>query len=208
MMLIEKPIIIIQLGFPAKLPFPGVLGDRISGCIVLVSLWSSEPSVIPSPTRSSYFYKDLGAFGIMVLVEKSWRFQAFRASTRIGNAKTRRSQNYITMCLILNRRSHHLLWSLLAPNYTSSCLLFSEWFHHPPLVQVTKVGVTWVLSVSLTTTLIPRASSPLCPVRAIHPSPAPPVPLSFRPLSLLWFNNRLLSGLSASSLAPFYLFYL
>lgn len=59
------------------------------------------------------------------------------------------------------------------------------------------MGVIWVLSISLTTTLMPCATSPLCPARAILSTPAPRVPLLFRPPSFLWFNNRLLSGLPA-----------
>ena len=134
----------IQLGFPAKIPFPGILGDRISGFIVLVSLWGSGPKIISLSVSPSPPHLPISTEILEPWDPASW--QSCRGSelseknTRNENAKTKRSQNYITICPILNLWSHCLLWPLLAPNCISSCFSFSQWFHHPPRVQVTNMG--------------------------------------------------------------------
>ena len=91
-MLIEKPIIIIQLGFPAKLPFPGVLGDRISGCIVLVSLWSSEPKLYH--WVSSLLQPDLPISTKILGLSAPWfRGKVMEVSSFQGKYKNRECQD-------------------------------------------------------------------------------------------------------------------
>ena len=150
MMLIEKPIIIIQLGFPAKLPFPGVLGDRISGCIVLVNLWSSEAKLYH--WVSSLLQPDLP------ILQRSRGFQhhgsrgnVMEVSSFQGKYKNRECQDQKEPKIYHNLSNSEPMIS--SSTLTSACpqlhfrssLLVSEWFHHLPLAQVTKVGVTWGL---------------------------------------------------------------
>lgn len=103
-------------------------------------------------------------------VEKLGRFRTFRGRARNGNAETKRSQNYIPICPILNVQSC-LLRPLLTTNCISSCVLFNEWLHHPPLAPVTNMVGTGDL-ISLTTMPRPDPPSFLSTVRAILLSPA------------------------------------
>lgn len=131
---------------------------------------------------------------------------SFQGNIRNGNAKTKRSQNYITIHPILNLWSHHLLWSLLTLNCIPSYFLFSECMIPPsPTSPSHKLGGP----VELThfphhyPHAISSQSPKFCQGHSFFSSP--PTTIFVQTPSHHW-SNSLLRGLPASSLAPLYLF--